>query len=104
MTTWTVGDLEPPLAGTCLNGDQPVDLSTATVVEVHVKRPDGTVISRPVTSTVAPGDWIFFLQEGDLNMPGAYRLEVQVTWPGGRPQTFTNGNGAPAFTVRSQIA
>lgn len=105
MTDYTVGDLEPPLAGTVLDGTTPVSLIPADSVAVHIRRPDGTTINRAPTladQTTKPGEWTMPWVDGDLPSRGAYNVEVQVTWPGGRPQTFTSTTAA--FMVRDQIA
>ena len=109
MTSWTEGDLEPPLAGTVLDGTTPVDLTAATAVTAHIRRPDSTVISRVVTlgnQTTAPGTWSLAWVAatppavGDLSVAGGYTVEIEVTWPGSRPQTF----GGASFQVARQIA
>jgi hypothetical protein len=103
MTGWTANDLEPPIAGTVLNGSVGVDLTSATTVVAHIKRSDDTTISRAVTpgdQTTAPGSWTLPLVTGDLPSSGAYAIEVQVTWPGTRPQTF----GPTSFPVGREIA
>ena len=99
----TAGDLEPPLTGTALDGTVGVNLTTATSVAVHIRRPDGTLIQRaPVLTnqTTTPGGWTLALVAGDLNLPGQHDAELQVTWPGARPQTF----GPTRFHVEPQIA
>lgn len=100
-TTYTVGDLERPLSGTLTDGGVPLDLTAATGVTVHIRRPDRTVIARPATvAAPATGVWSMPWQAGDLNAPGNYALEVQVMWGANRPQTF----GPITFVVREQIA
>jgi len=101
--SWHVGDLEPPLAGTALDGDVPVDLTTATAAVANIRRADGTVISRAVTlgnQTTAPGTWTLPWVVGDLSCAGGFNCEVEAMWPGARPQTF----GPDTFQVAHQIA
>ena len=109
MTGWTVGDLEPDLAGTALDGTTPVDLTGATTATAHIRRPDATVISRAVTlgdQTTAPGTWTLPWVAAvppdvdDLSVAGGYTVEIEVMWPGDRPQTF----GGASFQVARQIA
>lgn len=105
MTNYTVGDLEPPLAGTCTDAGTPVSLASADTVAVHIRRPDGTTISRVpslANQTTSPGAWSLPWETGDLPSRGTYNVEVQATWPGGRPQTFTGP--LASFQVRDQIA
>lgn len=100
---WTAGDLEPSLMGTTLNGTTPVDLTAATTVVAHIRRPDGTIINRAVTlgnQTTAPGTWSLPWVTGDLASPGGYSVEVEVMWPGSRPQTF----GSASFQTARQLA
>jgi hypothetical protein len=101
--SYTQSDLEPPLAGTALNGITPVDLTTATTVVAHIKRPDWSIISRAVTlgnQSTAPGTWSLPLVLGDLSMAGWYTVEIETMWPGTRPQTFAGAS----FPVAPQIA
>ena len=113
MTGWTESDLEPALAGTALDGTTPVDLTSATTVTAHIRRPDGSVISRAVTlgdQTTAPGTWTLPWVAADpdatpptiadLSVAGGYAMEIEVTWPGGRAQTFAGAS----FQVARQIA
>jgi hypothetical protein len=100
---WHVGDLERPLAGTALDGDVPVDLTTATATVANIRRADGTVITRAVTlgnQTTNPGTWSLPWVIGDLSCAGGYSCEVEATWPGTRPQTF----GPSSFQVARAIA
>lgn len=107
MSEWRIGDLEPSLAGTVTSAGVGVNLSTAASVAVHVKRPDGTIINRaPVLAnqTTTPGGWTLTWQAGDLTVTGLYAVEVEVTWAGGRPQTFPPGVDNQYFRVNPQIA
>jgi hypothetical protein len=103
MTGWTAGDLEPALTGTVLDGTTPVDLTTATAVMAHIRRSDGTTVSRAVTlgdQTTSPGAWTMAWVTGDLAEAGGYSVEIEVMWPGARPQTF----GGAGFQVARQLA
>ena len=103
MTSWTAGDLEPAMSGTVLNGTTPVDLTTATAVMAHIRRSDGTTISRAVTlgnQVTLPGTWSLAWVTGDLTNAGGYQVELEITWPGARPQTFSGAG----FQVGRQIA
>jgi hypothetical protein len=103
MTGWTAGDLEPALTGTALDGTAPVDLTAATAVMAHVRRSDGTTISRAVTlgnQSTSPGSWTLAWVTGDLVEAGGYTVEIEAMWPGSRPQTF----GTAGFQVARQIA
>lgn len=127
---WTVGDLEPALTGTAkgkVRSDHPtlsdaeftaldpapVDLTAATDVVAHIQRADDSIISRDVVlgdQTTAPGSWTLAWVDTDpdavppvvtdLFVAGGYSVEIEVTWPGGRPQTFPGAS----FQVARQIA
>lgn len=120
MSGWTENDLEPPLSGTVtgkVRADHPdltdaqfialppapVSLADATAATAHVRRADLTVISRDVVlgdQVTAPGTWSMAWVVGDLSCSGTYTGEVEVMWPGIRPQTF----GPASFPVAREIA
>lgn len=101
-TPYTVGDTSPNLTGSVS-----ADLTGATI-EVHIARPDDTIISRAGVVLVPGADsstWSFQLVNGDLTLAGLYRVEVEVHYGGGGIQTFafdTEGR-ASNFAVRDQI-
>lgn len=97
--TYFVGDNSPDLTGTV-----PANLTGATA-EVHLRRPDGTVLTAPVTPAAydpvaGTTSWSYTWATGDLSQRGRWVAELQVTFAGGRVQTF----GPTAFTVQPQIA
>ena len=109
MSGYTQGDLEPALSGVVLDGVTPVNLTTATSVTAHIRRPDGTVLSRAVTlgnQTTAPGTWSLPWVAAvppapeDLSVAGGYSVELEAVWAGNRPQTFSGAT----FQVARQIA
>lgn len=105
MSGWKVGDTEPDLSGIALDAATGVDLTGATL-NVHIRKPDATVINRPVTAddqTLNPGGWSMPWQTGDLDTAGRYAVELEVTWSAGRVQTFP-GDGNASFTVTAQLA
>lgn len=105
QTTLTVGDTTPGLTGSI-----PASLVGATAITAHVKRPDGTVLSRVLVPVdAAAGTWeLPVWTAGDLNEAGWYELEVQVTFADDSVQTFwadPDNTGAPVvFYVRDQLA
>ena len=96
---WHVGDTTPALTGTCTNAGTPVDLTSAAV-EIHVRRPDRTVITRPATTTTAEGVWTMAWTDEDLTVAGTHTVEAQVTYADESVQTF----GPQTFQVAQQIA
>jgi hypothetical protein len=72
----------------------PVDLDTALEVRFVAKRKGGTKVIQG-TCEVADqtidanlGKIIYRWQTLDTDTPGDYKVEFQVIWPGGKPQTF----------------
>lgn len=91
------GDLTPPLVVDLTDTDEttnpptttPVDLTPATAV--HVKATQGGVVlfddaapARDNAAGVVTHQWA----AGETDIPGRMFVEVRVTWPGGKPQTF----------------
>lgn len=101
MTMYT-GDLKPDLKIT-LSASDPVNIDDAVSVRIIGERDGEIVIDRAPTSTEVVGDtsivtmlWV----DGDTDVPGTIAFEVEVIWPGPRPQTFRPRNGvtiAPDF-------
>jgi hypothetical protein len=97
----TTGDTAPTLTGT-VNADL-----TGSAIVVHIQRPDATVISRAGTIVGASaGTWSLALIAGDLTIRGTYYVEVEVTFSGGKIETFrkdSTGNRT-SFRVELQLA
>jgi hypothetical protein len=98
--TWTVGDTDPDLAGTCLDDGTPVPLGAAATVAALIKRPGTTALVREVELGTDPGTWSTPWGDGDLSVAGAYDVAVLVEWGNGRKRTF----GPARFTVAVRIA
>ena len=97
----TVGDTAPPLTGVCKSDGVPASLVGATAVQLHIKRPNGNVLTKPATVTDgAGGAWSYSWTTGDLDQHGRWEVEVQVTFSTGEVQTF----GPSPFQVKAQIA
>jgi uncharacterized lipoprotein NlpE involved in copper resistance len=99
--TLTTGDTAPALTGT-VNADL-----TGATAEVHIKRPDRTVLTKAATITDAEtGAWSIEWDGADLAQSGHHYVEVEVTFASGDIQTFSaNSRGeATRFSVRSQYA
>lgn len=87
------GDLAPKLELTLTDGRSgtAVDLTTAESVTLVMTDRSGTIVVDHLDMDVidaAAGeierDWL----AGETDTPGVYRAEVEVTWPGPKPQTF----------------
>lgn len=93
------GDLEHDLEveiGPARAGDPAVDLTAATAIRV-IGTHNGTLLfDRAPTSTVVDGDSTVVtmaFQAGDTDLIGRIRIEIEATWPVGRPQTFVPDGG-----------
>jgi hypothetical protein len=89
-------DLEPDLEVTLASSDGPVDVSTASSIRVIGKRGTDIIFDRAPTDTDIVGDTSVVTmawQAGDTDEIGRIQVEVEVTWPGVRPQTFRPDGG-----------
>ena len=80
------GDLLPDLVADLSGTNGPVDLTTAAI-EIVGYRGGVEVIRRTVTGTsqgVVTMQW----QAGDTGVQGMLGVKWEVTWPGGKMQTF----------------
>lgn len=80
-------DLKPDLELTLTDGTTPVDLTVATSVRVIGIKDGVILINRTVTGT-AEGVVTMQWQAADTAKVGRIEVEVEVTWPGSKPQTF----------------
>lgn len=95
MATFTTGDTAPALTGT-VNA-----VLTGAAVEVHLRKPSGATLTKAATVTdAATGAWSYSWAVGDLDAPGVWAVEAQVTYAGGGVQTF----GPQRFIVQDEIA
>jgi hypothetical protein len=73
MLPHTIGDSE------ILAGSVAANLENATI-EVHVRRPDGTVVTSTEATGTNGGAWQAQFTAGDFDQLGWHELEVQVTF------------------------
>ena len=103
MTTFTLGDTSP-----ALTGKANANLTGASAVVVHLKRPSGDVLTANATVTdPLTGAWSYAWQSGDLDEIGWWYVELAVTFSGGgAQQTFAKDDEDRdvRFYVRDQIA
>jgi hypothetical protein len=88
------GDLLPQWKVTLFDGEpvagNEVDLSPATGVVIIAKKEDGSVLinRRAATSFNGSGVVTMDWQAADTVAAGVLAFEVEVMWPGAKPQTF----------------
>lgn len=92
-TVMKQGDLLPALTLTCLDGTTGVDLTAATEVRVRIAastsaEPIVDAACTKADQTLYPGRVQYEWTAGDTDTAGTYLVEVIVTWPGAKEQTF----------------
>lgn len=88
MVTMFRGDLKPDLRIALTDGGTAVDLTTATAVKVIGQLDGSPLFSRAADSATADGVVTMSWQSADTATTGQIAVEVEVTWPGSKPQTF----------------
>lgn len=90
------GDDKPDLEITLSSPDEIVNTATATSVRIIGKRAGTIVFDRAPNTDIQVDDksvvtmeW----QDGDTDEPGRITIEVEVTWPGAKQQTFRANGG-----------
>lgn len=97
------GDIEQPIAMTLNSGPNPPPIPDGTTVRFTMAQADGTkrvsalgVITDPVLWQVHY-QWVV----GDTSVPGVYRAQWTLIYPGGAPETFPSDE--PLFVVVSPL-
>jgi len=80
-------DLLPTMTITCLDDTTPVNLTTASSIAIKGKQGGTLVFSKAVTGN-ASGEVVLVWSGTDTATAGQLYVEVEVTWPGAKPQTF----------------
>lgn len=67
------------------SNDEPLDISLATVKQIHIKKPDGSILIENATFYTNGTDGIIYYraQSGDLDQPGSYKIQGFVQIAGG---------------------
>jgi hypothetical protein len=86
---------------TALTGSVNANVTGATL-ELHLKKPDGTVVDKtPTVTNALTGAWTSGkFAAGEIDIAGLWYVEVEVTYSGGAVQTF----GPARWRVGDQIA
>jgi hypothetical protein len=90
------GDLKPDLDVVLSNPDSPVDVSSASNIRIMGRRGDTLLFDRSPDETDTTGDTsvvTMYWVDGDTDTIGRIQIEVEVTWPGLKPQTFRADGG-----------
>lgn len=102
-------DLEPPFSAILYDGTDettrvPVNLSAATSVVFIMKRKGSLIINRRAMTVVdaSAGSVSMSWQSGDTSLTGAHQAEIEVSWPGARPQTFP-ANGVITIFIEPDL-
>lgn len=93
-TQYTVGDVGADVPATIYDPatNAVKDISSATLVEYNVRKPDGTTVVTWTASFVtdgADGRINYTTQSGDIDQAGVYLLEVHVVGSGFNWRTST---------------
>lgn len=99
------GDLKPDLVLT-LSADSPVDVLSATDIRILGRHDDTLVFDREPNLTTIDGDTsvlTMYWQDGDTDNVGRVTVEVEVTWPGLKPQTFRAKGGVDIASDFDQL-
>lgn len=86
-----VDDVGSKLLVTVYDDEQIVDLSDAAVLNIFIKKPDGTLLTKYATLETdgTDGKMYYLTQGGDLDMPGNYKIQGRVIVTGGTYYTST---------------
>jgi hypothetical protein len=98
-------DLEPPLIVTCLDGGAAVDLTTAVSARLLLRNLTAglkvnafcTILDQSVPANLGKVKYIW--QGTDTDTVGVFNGEIEIIWPGNRPQTFPAAKAAKYFKV-----
>lgn len=98
------GDSAPLLEATLKSGGSATDLSNASSVQFYMRETGAASLKVNATATIvdaANGKVSYDWASGDLDTPGLYRAEFEVSWNDGDTETFPAG--APLIVqVRAQ--
>jgi len=85
MTDFHVGDIGTPIEFEAREDGAAIDISTATSMDITIKRPDGTIlsVSGAFVTDGTDGKLDYTTVSGDLSVSGEYCAQVKLTLPAG---------------------
>lgn len=85
------GDVGTKLIVTVKDDGSVVDISSASVLSIFIKKPNGTILSRSGTLETdgTDGKMYYIVSTGDLDVAGNYKIQGQVTLSSGTFSTST---------------
>lgn len=85
------GDIGTKLLVTVVDDGVVVDISVATTLEIFIKKPDGTLLSRTgvLETDGTDGKMYYITVSGDTDVAGTYKIQGRVVLPGGSYYTST---------------
>jgi len=105
VIAYTATDSEPGFEFTILNRDgTPLNLTTATGVEVRCRLTTGSTLINRAATVVNPtlGQCLATWATGDLATVGIYNLQARVTWTTGRWSSHPN-NTYDALVIQREV-
>lgn len=98
-----VGDLAPDLRVLVTSKEAEFDVESIVSANVTVAR-DNTLLFTRAATTLTPvhaGVIVAMpFQAGDTDTPGDFDVEIELIWPGGKPQTIRTDN---RLRIRSDL-
>ena len=98
------GDLDPDMQITVLVNGLPLDLTTASLLQMRWQKPDATVVTVSLTAvSLANGQVKRVWAAGDTAQTGEHLARVLVTWASGEVQSFPSDGSYMRWEVNPQL-
>jgi len=80
-----VGDIGTDVQITLNSECSDADIANASVIEMYMKKPDGTTITRSCQFVTdgTDGKIRYYIAEGDLDQSGTWKIQARVVTPAG---------------------
>lgn len=105
---YKTGDNYPSIAGVISDASGAVNISTAVSLRFLAKSGATTIIGTAVKDDVGDvptrGTWHYVWGVSDLLVAGTYSVEIEVTWPSSKIETFpSSAANNPTFLVSADL-